>query len=124
MSHSLEFEFLGDDSDGQFVPVGGPLVQLRGQLARGDIDGAVRLYEETGASARAGLILEATTASFELKKHIALMFKRARDFAAAGEVYLSLRLDAEAAPCFEQANDFVRAADAWKRLGELVKAAA
>lgn len=124
MSHSLEFEFLGDDSDGQFVPVGGPLIQLRGQLARGDIDGAVRLYEETGASARAGLVLEATTASFELKKQIALMFKRARDFGAAGEVYLSLKLDAEAAPCFEQANDFIRAADSWKRLGEIVKAAA
>lgn len=124
MSHSLEFEFLGDDASGQFVPVGGPLSQLRGLLARGDVDGAVRLYEETGGSARAGLILEATTASFELKKSIALMFKRARDFAAAGEVYEGLRLDAEAAPCFEQANDFVRAADAWKRLGELIKAAA
>ncbi len=124
MSHSLEFEFLGDDASGQFVPVGGPLAQLRGLLARGDVDGAVRLFEETGASARAGLILEATTASFELKKAIALMFKRARDFAAAGEVYEGLRLDAEAAPCFEQANDFVRAADAWKRLGEIIKAAA
>jgi CRP-like cAMP-binding protein len=124
MTHSLEFEFLGDESDGQFVPVGGPLAQLRGLLARQDVDGAVRLYEETGASARAGLVLEATTASFELKKSIALMFKRARDFAAAGEVYQVLRLDAEAAPCFEQANDFVRAADAWKRLGEIVKAAA
>lgn len=124
MTHSLEFEFLGDDADGQFVPVGGPLSQLRGQLARQDIDGAVRLYEETGASARAGLILEAVTASFELKKAIALMFKRARDFAAAGEVYQTLKLDAEAAPCFEQANDFVRAADAWKRLGEIMKAAA
>lgn len=99
-------------------------MQLRGLLARQELDGAVRLYEETGASARAGLILEATTASFELKKSIALMFKRARDFGAAGEVYLALRLDAEAAPCFEQANDFIRAADAWKRLGELVKAAA
>ena len=124
MSHSLEFEFLGDAVDGQFVPVGGPVSQLRGMLARQDIDGAVRLYEETGASARAELVLEATTASFELKKSIALMFKRARDFAAAGQVYETLKLDAEAAPCFEQANDFVRAADAWKRLGEIVKAAA
>ena len=124
MSHSLEFEFLGDDSDGQFVPVGGPLSQLRGLLARQDLDGAVRLYEETGASARAGLVQEAVAASFELKKSIALMFKRARDFAAAGEVYAAAKLDAEAAPAFEQANDFVRAADAWKRLGEIIKAAA
>ena len=124
MSHSLEFEFLGDDNDGQFVPVGGPLAQLRNLLARQDVDGAVRLYEETGSSARHGLVQEAVAASFELKKSIALMFKRARDFAAAGEVFAACKLDAEAAPCFEQANDFVRAADAWKRLGELVKAAA
>ena len=124
MSHSLEFEFKDDDLGGQFVPVGGPIAQLRGLLAKGDLDGAVRLYEETGASARAGLLLEATTASFELKKSIATMFKRARDFGAAGQTYEVLRLDAEAAPCFEQANDFVRAADAWKRAGELVRAAA
>jgi tetratricopeptide (TPR) repeat protein len=124
MSHSLEFEFLGDDQDGQFVPVGGPLAQLRNLLARQDVDGAVRLYEETGSSARAGLVQEAVAASFELKKSIALMFKKARDFAAAGEVYAGCKLDAEAAPCFEQANDFVRAADAWKRLGEIIKAAA
>lgn len=124
MSHSLEFEFLGDDSDGQFVPVGGPLAQLRNLLARQEVDSAVRLYEETGSSARNGLVQEAVAASFDLKKSIALMFKKARDFAAAGEVYAACKLDAEAAPCFEQANDFVRAADAWKRLGEIIKAAA
>ena len=88
MSHSLEFEFLGDEQDGQFVPVGGPLAQLRNLLARQDVDGAVRLYEETGSSARAGLVQEAVAASFELKKSIALMFKKARPSAEAPHPYL------------------------------------
>ncbi|MFZ5444212.1 MAG: cyclic nucleotide-binding domain-containing protein [Myxococcota bacterium] len=124
MSHSLEFEFLDDAEGGQFVPVGGPIQQLRAMLARADVDGAVRLYEETGGSARAELLQELTAASFDLKKSIALMFKRARDFGAAGVAYEQLRQDAEAAPCFEQANDFARAADAWRRAGELTRAAA
>lgn len=123
MTHSLEFEFLDDAEGGHFVPVGGPIIQLRG-LARTDIDGAVRLYEETGAAAREQLLQELTAASFDLKKSIAQMFKRARDFGAAGVAFELLKQDAEAAPCFEQANDFARAADAWRRAGELTKAAA
>lgn len=124
MTPSLEFEFLGDDSDGQLVPIGGPLVQLRALLAGRDIDSAVRLFEETNGSARAGLILEATTGSNDLKKSTATMFRRSRDFAAAAQVYEVARMDAEAATCFEQANDFARAGDAWKRAGEITKAAA
>ena len=37
MTHSLEFEFLDDAQGGHFVPVGGPIIQLRGLLARTDI---------------------------------------------------------------------------------------
>ena len=125
MTHASEFEFLDDDQGGgQFVHVGGPVPSLRGLLGRGDIDAAVKLYEETGGGARAGLLQEAAIASFELKKAIAQTFKRARDFASAGAVFELANNMAEAAPCFEQSNDFVRAASAWKKCGELLRAAA
>lgn len=124
MSHSLEFEFLDDEHGGQLVPVGGPLVSIRSQLMRGDVDAAVKLYEETGGRARDELLQEATAGSFELKKAIAQMFFKARDFQSAGLTYEQLKLDADAAQCFEHANDFARAADAWRRTGELLRAAA
>jgi tetratricopeptide (TPR) repeat protein len=123
VTHSLEFEFLGDDDSGQLVPVGGPLPQLRALLARADLDAAVRLFEESGHAARDGLLLEGRTGSTDLKKATAMMFRRSRDFGAAAEMYESARQDAEAAQCFEQANDFARAGEAWKRTGELVRAA-
>lgn len=124
MSHSLEFEFLDDEAGGALVPVGGPLVNLRSLLMRGDLDAAVALYEESGGRAREELLQEATVASFDLKKTIAQMFLRARDFASAGTVYESLKLESDAGACFEQANDFARAAAAWQRAGELTRAAA
>lgn len=119
----MEFEFLDDGGDGQFVPVGGPISQLRALLAKGDLDTSVRLYEETAGSVRQALLDEVPTASFELKKNIALVFRRARDFAAAGQSYELLKMDAEAAPCFEQAGEVLRAAEAYRRCGELTKAA-
>jgi hypothetical protein len=67
MVHSLEFEFLDDAQGGPFVAFGGPIAQLRGLLARNDVDTAVRLYEETRG------------ASLELKKSIAVMFKISRE---------------------------------------------
>lgn len=119
-----EFEFLEGDGDGQFVLVGGPIVQLRGLLARGEINEAVRLYEETGAVARAELLVDAQTGSFELRKGIALLFKGAHDFAAAAHTLQLLKLEAEAAAAFEQAGEFSEAARAWGKAGELLKAAA
>jgi tetratricopeptide (TPR) repeat protein len=124
MNHSLEFEFLDDAEGGHLVPVGGPVPQLRSLLARGEIDIAVQLYEETGGGARDGLLQEVPVASFELKRSIAQMFRKARDFRSAAIAYEALKQDGEAATCFEQANDFARAADAWRRANELTKAAA
>lgn len=119
----MEFEFLDDGGDGQLVPVGGSIGQLRTVLAKGDLDAAVKLYEETGGSVRRSLLDEVPTASFELKKNIAQVFRRARDFSAAGQIYEGLKLDAEAAPCFEQAGELLKAAEAWKRCGEFTRAA-
>jgi len=122
--YSSDFDFVEDASGGKFVPVGGPLQQLRRLLARADITGAVSVYEESGGAARQGLLDEAAIASFETKKSIALMFRRARDFAAAGKVYEHAKLEHDAAGNYEQAGDFLAAGNAFRRGGELLKAAA
>ncbi len=79
MVHSLEFEFLDDAQGGPFVAFGGPIAQLRGLLARNDVDTAVRLYEETRGASREELLQEMGVASLELKKSIAVMFKISRE---------------------------------------------
>jgi len=122
--YSSDFDFIEDESGGKFVSIGGPLQLLQGLLARADINGAVNLYEESGGSTRAGLLEEAAIASFETKKSIAQMFRRARDFAAAAKVYELARLDMEAAANYEQAGDFAAAGAAYQRGGELLKGAA
>ena len=122
--HSSDFDFVDDDSGGRFVAVGGPLLQLKAHLARGDIDAAVALYEETGGAARDGLIEEAKSASFELKKAISLMLVRARDFGGAGLVFELARLENEAAKNYAQAGSWAAAGACFVRSGELLKAAA
>lgn len=124
MTHSFDFDFVDDDAGGRFVPVGGPASQLRSLVSRGDIDNAVRIYEETQGSARAELLEEARTASFDTKKAIGETFKRARDFAAAALCFEQARAEDLAAQCYEQAGDFLKAAQAWKRRNELSRAAA
>jgi hypothetical protein len=122
--YASDFDFLEDDSGGRFVTVGGPLLQLRALLAKGDIDAAVALYEETAGAARDGLIEEAKSASFDLKKAISLMLVRARDFAGAGLVFELARLENEAAKNYEQAGSPAAAGACYERSGELLKAAA
>ena len=123
MNNTADFDFIDDDSGGRFVPVGGPIVTLRQLVVKGDVDAAVKLYEESGGLSREELVEEAKTASFETRKAIAQVFRRARDFAAAARVYQAGSLFADAAACFEQAGDHANAAGAWVKIGELVKAA-
>ncbi len=122
--YSSDFDFIEDESGGKFVSVGGPLQQLRSLLAKNDVNSAVSIYEESGGSARAGLLEEAAIASFDTKKAIALMFRRARDFAGAAKVYELAKLEMDAAANYEQAGDFSAAGNAFRRAGELVKGAA
>ncbi|MBX7096658.1 MAG: cyclic nucleotide-binding domain-containing protein [Myxococcaceae bacterium] len=119
-----EFDFVDGDDGGQFVLVGGPMVTLRVHLAKGEVDAAVRLYEETGAVVRAELLTEAETASFDTKKNIAQLFRKARDFAAAAKVFRACKLDGDAAAAYEAASDFAEAAAAWVRAGDLTRGAA
>ncbi|MBL9037368.1 MAG: tetratricopeptide repeat protein [Archangium sp.] len=120
----MDFDFIEGSDGGQFVLVGGPLVQLRQLLAKGDIEVAVKTYEDTGGAARDGLLAEASTASFETKRGIAQLFRRARDFAAAARAFQFARLETEAATDFEQAGEFLEAAACWNKAGEVLKAAA
>ena len=62
-----EYDFIDDEAGGRFVPIGGPLVQLRNLVHAGDTDTAVKLYEETGGVARDSILEEAKDASFETK---------------------------------------------------------
>jgi tetratricopeptide (TPR) repeat protein len=124
MNNAADFDFIDDEHGGRFVPVGGPIVTLRQLVARGDVDAAVKLYEESGGLAREELIEESRNASFETKKAIAQVFRRARDFAAAAEVFWVGNLFADAAACYEQAGDHAHAAGAWVKIGEVLKAAA
>ncbi|MBL8953656.1 MAG: cyclic nucleotide-binding domain-containing protein [Myxococcaceae bacterium] len=119
-----EYDFIDDEAGGRFVPIGGPLVQLRNLVHAGDTDTAVKLYEETGGLARDSILDEAREASFETKKAWANVLKRARDFAAAGSVYEMAKLESEAAWCHEQAHDYAAAGGAYARSGDLLKAAA
>lgn len=122
--YASDFDFIEDESGGKFVPVGGPVIQLRQLLVRGEVDTAVGVYEETAGTARESLLEEAKSASFETRKATALMFRKARDFVAAGRVFSMARLEVDAGQSFEQGNDFAAAAASYKRAGELLKAAA
>lgn len=119
-----DFDFVDDANGGHFILVGGPMAQLRPLLAKGDVDVAVKAYEETGGVSRDDLLQEATSASFETKRSIAQLFQKARDFGAAAQAFQLARLDGEAAAAFEQSGQFVEAAAAWARTGEVLKAAA
>jgi tetratricopeptide (TPR) repeat protein len=123
MTHR-DFDFVDDADGGHFVLVGGPLQQLRPLLAKGDVDAAVRLYEDTGSSSRDELLEEAASASFDTKKSIAQLFLQARDFGAAALAFQAAELHGEAAAAFDHAGQFPEAAEAWGRAGEAVKAAA
>lgn len=100
------------------------MAQLRQLLARGDVEVAVKAYEETGGIARDELLQEASTASFETRRAIAMLFRRARDFGTAAKVFQLAMLHGEAAATFEQAGDFASAAGSWVKAGEMLKAAA
>lgn len=124
MGASLEFDFVDDDSGGQFVAVGGGFAPIRQLVSRGEIDAAVRLYEDSGGGARQSLLDDAVSASFETRKSIAEMFRRARDFAASAKVFQLAKMEAQAAISFEQAGDFASAGASYLKSGDLLKGAA
>jgi tetratricopeptide (TPR) repeat protein len=120
-SGEMEFEFIeGRDS---FVATDKVVGFLRQHLARGEVQAAARLYEDTGAACVPDLIREAQTASSTTQKAIAEMFVVARDFANAARVFELARNLERAAQLFEQAADFVDAARVHEKNGDLLRAA-
>jgi len=121
----MEFEFVdGSDDSGAFVATSKVVQFLRGHIARGEVEAAARLYEETGATVAKELLAEAKSASSSTQKHLAAMFAQARDFASAAAVYELAKDFGQAARSYEQASDFASAARCHQRTGDLTRAAA
>jgi|GEM_PF-315584 len=120
----MEFEFIdeGGEGGGSFVATDKLVQFLRSHLAKGEIEFAVRLYEDAGAAVGASLIEEAKTASSTSQKHLAEMFQGARDFKSAAQVYEIARQHELAGQLYEQAQDFASAAHCFEALGNYVRA--
>jgi tetratricopeptide (TPR) repeat protein len=121
----MEFDFEeGAGSSGAFVATAKAINVVRTHLARGEVENAVRLYEQLGTEAAAELLREAETASMASRKAMAEMFVLARDFGSAGRVYELARAWADAGRLYEQAGDFVSAARCFQKEGDLTRAGA
>ena len=124
-SVSLEFEFVDDPSGGSFSVAAGNLPQvLCNACATGDLEGAVRLYEDHGAGLGEELFTAFATASSTTRDNAAKMFARARDFFRAAKMMMSCRRFVDAAGYFEQAGDFAHAAKCYQAAGDNERAAA
>jgi len=121
----VEFEFLGDESEGgNFVATGKVVPMLTTLLAKGDVEGAMQLYEGCDTTVAAELLTQSKTMSSISLKNLGAMFVLARDFTSAATVFESGKRYADAAKMFEQGSDFIAAARCHERAGELPKAAA
>ncbi len=119
-SGELEFEFVeGRDA---FVATDKVVGFLRQHLARGEVQAAARLYEDTGSSCATELVREAQSASSITQRAIAEMFFVARDFENAARVFELGRQLERAAQLYEHALAFADAARVHEKNGDLVRA--
>lgn len=117
----MEFEFIeGKES---FVATDKVLVFLRQHLAKGEVQLAARLYEDSGANCAADLLRDGKTASSTTQKAMAEMFLVARDFKNAAAVFEMARGLERAAQLYEQGLDFENAARCYEQIGDLLRAA-
>lgn len=118
----MEFEFIeGQDN---FVATEKVLVFLRTHLARGEVQLAARLYEDSAGPQTANdLLREAKSASSTTQKAMAEMFLVARDFKNAAAVFEMARGLERAAQLYEQGLDFENAARVYEKTGDLLRAA-
>ena len=117
----MEFEFIeGKDN---FVATDKVVTFLRNHVARGEVQLAARLYEDSGANCAAELLRDAQLASSTSQKSLAEMFLVARDFKHAAAVFELARQLERAAQLYEQALDFDNAARAYEGIGDHVRAA-
>ena len=124
-SGEMEFEFIeSDDGSGGFVTTSKVIQFLRAHIARGEVEAAARLYEDSGANFLEELLAEAKVASSSSQKNMAQMFTMARDFASAATVFEYAHDYAAAARSYEQGNDFAGAARCFQNTGDMARAAA
>jgi tetratricopeptide (TPR) repeat protein len=132
----MEWEFTDDGESGQFMATGKVINILRGHLARGEVDAAVALYESCVQNVGDAIWNEFTGASVPMKKSIANLFFRARDYArsaaacenlgewvAAGKSYEASYDYPRAAQCYLKANNKQKAAAVIEKAGDLRRAA-
>jgi len=117
----MEFEFnAGSEA---FVATDKVLVFLRNHLARGEVQQAARLYEDSGANCAHALLQEARSSSSNTQKAMAEMFLMARDFKSAAVVFELARQMERAASLYEQGLDFENAARLFEAVGDRLRAA-
>lgn len=121
----MEWEFSEDGAvDGQFMATGKVINFLRTHLARGEIDQAVALYEGCVQNVGAQVWAEFDAASVPMKKSIANLFFRARDYARSAAACEKLGEWVAAGKSHEASYDLSRAAACYMKAGNKAKAAA
>lgn len=125
MVREIEFEFREDDSGGKFMACGNVLSTLRDTINRGDIDAAARLYASCTEGVGDEILADVRAgASSRALQATAAMFEQARDFMRAAQcAEWATRLE-DAARLYEAAYDFDKAAALWLQSGKVVQAAA
>ncbi|MEL7371121.1 MAG: cyclic nucleotide-binding domain-containing protein, partial [Myxococcota bacterium] len=121
----MEWEFTsGPDNEGQFMATGKVIETLRRHLARNEIDEAVTLYE-TCVQETVGQELwqEFISASTPMKKAIANLFYRSRDYRRSAVACEQLGEWGAAARAHAAAYDWGKAAECMKKGGDPVRAA-
>ncbi|MCB9650774.1 MAG: cyclic nucleotide-binding domain-containing protein [Deltaproteobacteria bacterium] len=134
----MEWEFNeGGENEGSFVATGKVIEQLRRLLAKGDVDQAVGLYEScVQETVGAQLWAEFTGASTPMKKSIANLFYRSRDYgraavaceelgewSAAAKAHAASYQYAKAGECLVKKGDKLGAARMLEKAGEHRRAA-
>ena len=121
----MEWEFTeGPGNEGQFMATGKVIETLRRHLARNEVDEAVSLYE-TCVQQTVGQELwqEFTSASTPMRKAIANLFYRSRDYQRAGNACEQLGEWSAAAKAYAAAHHWTKAAECIHKTGDAVRAA-
>jgi tetratricopeptide (TPR) repeat protein len=121
----VEWEFSEDPEGdgGQFQATDQVLGFVRNHLGKGDVDKALDLYESCNQDIGAELFAEFATASKQMRKNMATLFLRARDYGRAAHCFEQVGEWIDAARAYESASKFDRAARCYLQAGDKDKAA-
>ncbi len=121
----MEWEFSEtEDGGGAFLATGKVVGAIRTHLARGELENALSLYESCVENVGDELMAEFRAASTKLKKAMANLFYRARDYKRAATACMQLGEWGAAARSFEASFDYARAAECYLKVRDAPRAAA